>query len=144
MNSTRSTRLKRLLSFEEKQLLATKRELQKVQAELRRQTEEMKNMQDRFENTIAKIDQTSLEQLRQSGPWSERMQDSIAHKKAEIAQKSIVRDELINRVIEQRASVKGWELLIEKLATEEAEAFERDERIAADDHHLQKQNRRIG
>jgi len=142
MNATRTKRLKRILAIEQKKLEATKGELKRIQFSLQQLREKINAMKDHIEKTIAKVDQTSIDQLRQTTPWSILVQDSVAQSETRFKKLERQRDELQARAVAQRSAVRGWQLLVEKLDAEDAQIVAREALIAADDNFLRKQDRR--
>lgn len=144
LNKQRTKRVRRILVLEEKKLNASTTELQIIQYELRQQQNDLERLETIFQNTIEDLSKTqsSLSNLCQAGTWSERARKSIKQTQTKLAETIQQRDKLLNRVTEQRATVKGWTLLVEKLELEAAQKNKQESIINADDDFLRKRYRR--
>lgn len=137
MSKSRTNRLKRIRSIEEQKLGVVTVELKKVNQTLDRCRELFSRLQAQFEASLSNsFDADSISELNQFGAWTTVAQSTFAGLKDEIKEVESEQRELLAQVARQRATVKGWNILIEKLESEQSAAMERDSLYTADDRFL--------
>lgn len=139
MDKARKKRFQRIESLDQKQLDALTVELKKQNQTLVQRTEIRDSMLERLEALLE--EQRSLETIAlktQANDWANRIQSNIESLDQHLDALKKQRDEQLDEVQRQKARVRGWTLLLEKIKTEELETIEKEAMSVADDRVLGK------
>lgn len=144
MNTEKTERLKRIRGLEEQRLVTKTGELKALQHTLHEQQTQLARFEKlRDENlNAATTNVVEINELEQIRVWCERAEKTIQNYKLEIQQTETKRDKALSQIVQIRATIKGWDILVEKLQAEDEAERVREGTIDADDDFLRKLNRR--
>ena len=137
MNNTRSVRLTRIKNLDEKRLDAVTGELKKLNQTLGQRKLIRDQLQQRLHASLTQVtDTTTVAMKNQTVTWATHAQATLATLNDHLRSLNVKRTELLEAVRQQRAKVKGWELLLEKIAAEQLVEAEKQAMYIADDRFL--------
>ena len=129
-------RIQRLRALEESKLNSLAVELAAIEATLRRQTAQLARLNVQIEATSTPDSDHSIDQHAQTMIWIEHLQSHADNVERAISETSLQQNELLNRAIEQKTKVRGWESLIDRVSSEADSEFQKSEALVADDRYL--------
>jgi flagellar biosynthesis chaperone FliJ len=137
MNQTRQklTRVKRLRDLEQSKLNLLAVELSEIQSQLVKQRQAIATLQTQM-NNLSVGGVNAIADLYQTKIWCEHLQTQVTALDQEIDAAAAKRDQLILSVVDQRATVRGWESLLEQLSDKLSEETEKLGSLQADDRFL--------
>ena len=138
MNQTRKkfARVQRLRDLEHSKLNLLAVELSEIQSQLIKQTRRLSTLQCQLDNLSAPSGRHAVGVLYQTKVWCEFLQSQVTALKLEIDEAEAKRDQMIVNVVDQQATVRGWESLIERLHDTFASETEKLGSLQADDRFL--------
>lgn len=130
-------RLLRIQSIDEKQLEVATNELRKANQILDERQQIRELLQVRLANSLGHVEGgNSLGQQNHVIEWASQMQSQLTRLDDHLKDLAQRREVLLERVRQQRAKVKGWQLLIEKIDAEEKFKSMKEAMFIADDRFL--------
>ncbi len=139
MDRSRKKRLRRIESIDQKRLDVAIGKLKKANQtlELRRQLQT--SMQLGLNESLKQVQNADSVMIKNHAiEWAAKTQSSLSKLREHLMSLEKIRDELLDDVGEQRAKVKGWEILLEKIESEELASIEKESIYQADDRFLGK------
>ena len=137
MNKIRKRRLRRIESIDQKRLDAATTELRQCNQTLEQRRQLQSSMRQRLNNSLKQLhDSESLSINNHAIEWAANTQATLSKLDEHIESLERSRDELMERVRQQSATVKGWQFLLEKIETEEMALLEKEAMFQADDRVL--------
>ena len=96
-------------------------------------------MMDHLNNLLNEFKQLDSVLMRNNSiAWAAKIQSSVEALDKHLVSLKQLRDERLDEVRQQQAKVKGWDLLLEKIKTEEQDSIEKENMATADDRVLGK------
>jgi thioesterase domain-containing protein len=139
MNRARQIRIKRIKSIDEKQLDLTTIELRKINQLIEERKQIHHALSARLKSSLQTMNSASTLQLKQQiVAFSTKTDSQLQELGRHVGQLETKRNDLLDVVREQRAKVKGWELLLKNLDDQHQEALRKEDMILADDQFLGK------
>ena len=138
MNRKKIKRVKRLHSLESKKLNLTKTELQKVQNRLFENARQLAflNQQLESEMNAPVSSETTIADLQHRNFRSELVERSIESTESHKLEIESHQNQLLHRIMQQKATLTGWEKLIQKMEQEDAHELANKEMNEQDDRYL--------
>ncbi len=144
MDKSRKKRFQRIESLDQKRLDASVVELKKLNQTLEHRTRLRESMLDHLNNLLNEFKQLDSVAMRNNSiAWASRIQSSVDALDQHLETLKKMRDEHLDAVRQQRAKVKGWNVLLEKIKADEVELIEKEAMATADDRVLGKQSAEI-
>ena len=144
MDKSRKKRFQRIESLDQKRLDASVVELKKLNQTLEHRTRLRESMLDHLNNLLNELKQLDSVAMRNNSiAWASRIQSSVDALDQHLETLKKMRDEHLDAVRQQRAKVKGWNVLLEKIKADEVELIEKEAMATADDRVLGKQSAEI-
>lgn len=128
-------RIQRLREMEQGKLNVLSAELAEIAAELLRQQELLNNL-EREMNETSTGQPDSVDAQACAMAWANRIQSLITQLKTRIAETEQCKSKLQSQAVQQRAKVRGWEFMIDRLNAETMDQQQRSESQIADDRFL--------
>lgn len=129
------TRIQRLREMEQGKLNGLSAELAEIAAELLRQQEQLKNLERELnETSVRKPD--SVDARARAMAWANRVQSLMTQLQTRIVETEQCKSKLQSQAVQQRAKVRGWEFMIDRLNAETMDQQQRSESQIADDRYL--------
>ena len=142
MSRLKILRMKRVLKFETQKQKQMEWGLAEANRQLEREMERLNNVRDRLdrclENHGAQPDLIS--RATNLVLWTDRLDELLVEQESRVEEARQVRDQKMKQVKQARSRVKGLELLVEKLLSEEKQESDRQASIEATDHFLRKRD----
>ena len=137
MNKSKINRLKRIHQLEKKKLDSLVGELKGTQALLRQQQQHFDHARRKLDEVFTVFaNQPTISQLQQASRLTAQIQSIIQNVQSDMDATNEKLQQQMNQVIDQRASVKGWEKLIDKKQQEAEAVVASQAMIEADDGFL--------
>jgi flagellar biosynthesis chaperone FliJ len=138
MNRTRQkfTRVQRLRDLEQSKLDLLAVELSELQSQLLKQRQCLSTLQTQMDNLSVTGGVHAIADLYQTKIWCEHLQTQVTALHQEIDAAAAKRDQLILSVVDQRATVRGWESLLAQLSDKFTEETEKLGSLQVDDRFL--------
>ena len=145
MSHTKIKRLGRIQSLEEKQLDTTIIELKRINQEIAEKETACETIKQRLQSELdTDMALVSVAQMQQRISWSNASAIELAAVEAEIETLNEEQRKCLDVVAEQRARLKGWSLLIEKMKTEQVDSEARASFLEADERVLRNVSSPLG
>ena len=137
LDKHRKQRLRRIESIDQKRLDASITELQQCNQTLETHRQLRASMQHQLDNSMEHMQNVDCLVLKnQSTQWATRTQGVLAQLDAHLKSLEEDRDQLLQNVRRLQAKVNGWELLLERIETEEFALIQKEAMYEADDRVL--------
>lgn len=144
MDTSRKKRFQRIESLDQKRLDASVVELKKLNQTLEHRTNLRNSMMDHLNNLLKEFKQMDSVSMRNNSiAWASRIQSSVEALDQHLESLANMRDQHLEEVRQQQAKVKGWNMLLEKIQSDEREAMDKETMSAADDRVLGKQSANV-
>jgi flagellar biosynthesis chaperone FliJ len=139
MDRSKKKRFQRIESLDQKRLDASVVELKKLNQILEHRSGLRNSMMDHLNNLLNEFKQLDSVLMRNNSiAWAAKIQSSVEALDKHLVSLKQLRDERLDEVRQQQAKVKGWDLLLEKIKTEEQDSIEKENMATADDRVLGK------
>ncbi len=131
-------RMRRIHSLESNQLTVLIGDLARIDAELAKQRKHHDELRQMKDEGLAATTHTSVELLTQNNIWIDSVNRSLALAAEIISKQEGERADANARMMDQRARVRGLELLVDQLKIEQDADEESQQMLSADDHAMKK------
>ncbi len=132
----RILRIQRLRALEESKLNSLAVELAAIESRLTKQTGQLVRLKSQIDETSTSASDHSVDKHAQTMIWITHLQSHANNLKREISETVLQRNETLNRAMEQKSKVRGWESLADRLSAEANSELEKLESLVADDRYL--------
>lgn len=137
MNREKVNRLNRIMSLEEKRLDQVTLKLKQVNQEIHDCEQQQRQVRTDHVSAMSETDiELSIAQLTNLSNYSNSVASRIEFIQQKVQDLNTQQTELFNQVADHRAKIKGWQILIDKLRREDADAEAKVSMMAADDRFL--------
>ena len=136
-------RATRLYEIDVSKLDALVNELAEIDAKIANIKDVVERIEICLSGVGGSIDSATVTSQRQAIAYANHLQESLHTAHSALYRREAERDEHVTQMVQQRATVRGWELLLEKLKKQSAIEQERIDNASADEQHLRQTMRKI-
>ena len=138
MNSIRKKMLRvgRLRVLEQSRLNSLVVELAAIESSLAQKRAEIDRLQSQVDEASTRGEERSIEQHAQANIWIEHLQAVSRVLRSGIDETELERDKMRDEIIQQKAKVRGWDTLLERLTTLLSGESQKSEALIADERYL--------
>ncbi|MEL6106411.1 MAG: hypothetical protein AAFU85_10255 [Planctomycetota bacterium] len=134
----RISRIRRLRAIDDIRLDQLAVELGSIQQRMNKWSDQLSEVHLEIDDSFRQMS-PGVVNRNQSRVWTDHLQQISLHLAASIRRAATEREQVHERMIEQRAKVRGWDLLLDQLQGEMRTASAHQEHLEADDRFLSKQ-----
>lgn len=134
----RISRIRRLRDIDDARLDQFAVELSSIQQRMDQWSDQLSDVQLEIDHSLSQPD-AGIAIRNQSAVWTDYLHQVSIYLADTIRQAAVERDQIHDRMIQQRAKVRGWDLLLDRLQGEVQAATAYEEHLEADDRFLSKQ-----
>ena len=134
----RISRIRRLREIDDVKLDQLAGELNAIDQQIHQWSEQLSGVDREIDDSL-RIAGEAVVTRSQSGVWTDHLHQISVHLSESIERGSVEREKVHGAMIDQRAKVRGWELLLERLEEEVELADQQIQILEADDRFLSNQ-----
>ena len=136
-------RANRLYEIDASKLDALVNELAEIDAKIANIKDVIERIEICLSGVGGSIETATVSSQRQAINYANHLQESLHTAHVALYQRDSERDEHVSQMVQQRATVRGWELLLEKLKKQSVTEQEQIDNATADEQYLRQTMRKI-